>query len=99
MNYSAHQHPKVGDRVIDKTGKSGAITEIYTSRNGREAVAVKWDDGGAAKSLSLASQFTLLTRATVENVVGKIPRPRLAEMLQRRMSAKHDNTDGDSRTR
>lgn len=99
MNYGPYQRPKVGDRVIDKNGKSAVITEIYAPRNGREVIAVKWDDGSAAKNLSLPNQFTLLTRGTAKNAVGKIPRPILAEMLQRRTPPKHDNIDGDNRTR
>ena len=81
MNYGLYGDRKPGDRIADQSGRSGLVTDIRSPMTGHDAVAVQWDDGGTAMKYVRAQQLVLLAKSTA---AGKIPRPKLAEMLRKR---------------
>ena len=81
MNYSSYQGRKPGDRIADQSGRSGVVTEIRDAMTGHDAVAVKWEDGSVGRNYIKARQLILLGRM----VPGRIPKPKLAEMLKKRI--------------
>lgn len=82
MNYSSYQERKPGDRIADQSGKAGVVIEIRDSTTGYDAVAVKWEDGSIARNYIKPRQLTLLGRMVP---AGRISRPKLAEMLKKRV--------------
>jgi len=81
MNYAAYEDRKPGDRIADYSGRSGVVIEIREPRTGHDAVVVKWEDGSIARNYIKPQQLTLLGRMIP---AGRIPRPKLAEMLKKR---------------
>jgi hypothetical protein len=65
LQYMNREDPMPGDRITDREGRVGTVTEV---RTGNRAIfdgelAVKWDDGLAACNYPLAENFALLSRA------------------------------------
>ena len=58
------------------------VIEIRDSMTGYDAVAVKWEDGSIARNYIKPRELTLLGRIVP---AGRIPRPRLAEILKKRV--------------
>lgn len=84
MNYGFYRDRKPGDRVVDRTGRVGVVSEIYAPHTGRDAIAVTWEDGTMARNLMVPAQFRLLSCVLTKAGAGKIPRLKLAAMLKAR---------------
>lgn len=81
MNYALYPDRKPGDRIADQSGRLGIVTEIRGPMTGHDCIAVKWDDGRIARNYVKPQQLTLLLRMAP---TGRIPKPKLAEMLTKR---------------
>lgn len=66
MPYASGETPMVGDDVQDKWGKQGTVTHVDLDPGntpGNAQVSLEWDDGSVGVSISLAVQYTLVSRA------------------------------------
>lgn len=64
MPYTCGKSPEEGDRVRHRSGKTGTVTSVqlnYPSFAGRDAVAVKYDDGTAV-GVAAADEYTLMSK-------------------------------------
>jgi signal peptidase I len=63
--YLTREIPMPGDRIVDRNGRLGTVTEV--SGEGRDigygALAIKWDGGVVAFQYPLAERFGLISRA------------------------------------
>lgn len=64
MPYNCGKSPEKGDRVRHRGGETGTVTWVqlnYPSLAGRDAVAVKFDNGSAV-GLAAADEYTFLSK-------------------------------------
>jgi hypothetical protein len=67
MPYADGMVPMVGDHVrYDRTSQLGTITHVDLNPGntpGHDQVSVEWDDGSVGISVSLAEEYSLVSRA------------------------------------
>ena len=65
MPYENGETPMLGDSVRDKRGRTATVTNVALDQGhlqGEDQVSVKWDDGGVGVGISLAREYTLISR-------------------------------------
>jgi hypothetical protein len=62
--YSTSEAPTPGDRISDREGRLGTVTEVRTSHKELcyGALAIKWDEGVVAIYHSCVADFALISR-------------------------------------
>ena len=66
MPYESGEIPMPGDHVRNKWGKPTTVTQVDLDPGntpGFDQVSVQWDDGSVGVSISLAVEYTLISRA------------------------------------
>jgi hypothetical protein len=65
MPYASGEIPMEGDRVRSLNGRIGKITHVQLDPGntpGEIQVGVEWEDGGVGIGVSLAREYTLISR-------------------------------------
>jgi hypothetical protein len=60
--YASGEVPVVGDYVKNEWEQPGTVTRVHAATDGKEQISIRWDDGGKDLPLTLAVQFTLISR-------------------------------------
>ena len=69
LRYANEETPKVGDRIKNRAGDLGTVTEIF-GRPGAHSepvrITIKWDEGIVEIDYEVATNFTLVSRGSGE---------------------------------
>jgi len=62
MPYASGETPAVGDYVKNKWEQPGTVLEVQLTPEGKTLISVRWDDGGSDLPLTVATEFTLISK-------------------------------------
>ena len=62
MPYANGETPILGDYVKNDLEEPGTVTRLRMASNRDYFVTIRWDDGGVDSPLTLAKEFTLISR-------------------------------------
>jgi hypothetical protein len=69
LRYASEETPKVGDRIKNRAGDWGTVTEIFGPPGPHSEpfrITVKWDEGIVEIDYEVATNFTLVSRGSGE---------------------------------
>lgn len=69
LRYASEETPKVGDRIKNRTGDCGTVTEIFGPDGAHSEpvrITIKWDEGIVEIDYEVATNFTLVSRGSGE---------------------------------
>jgi hypothetical protein len=69
LRYASDETPKVGDRIKNRAGDWGSVTEVFGPPGTHSEpfrITVKWDEGIVEIDYEVATNFTLVSRGEGE---------------------------------
>jgi hypothetical protein len=63
MPYVGGEIPKLGDYVKNEYEQPGTVIRLHSAQDGKDQIAVRWDDGAVETPLGSAEGFALISRA------------------------------------
>ena len=67
MRYASEETPKVGDRIKNRAGDCGTVTEVFGPAGAYSEpvrITIKWDEGIVEIDYEVATNFTLVSRGS-----------------------------------
>jgi hypothetical protein len=67
LRYASEEAPKVGDRIKNRAGDCGTVTEIFGPPGAHSEpvrITIKWDEGIVEIDYEVATNFTLVSRGS-----------------------------------